>query len=188
VADETVDTRAVERDPDAVVGTSAGTGEEHRRGTVFWSGVGISAVFVALGVLIREPFNTALADVVGWIKTNLGWLYLLSATFFLGFVLYIAFSRYGKLTLGKPGDKPEFGLFAWFAMLFQAGMGIGILFWGSASPSCTSTARPSGRPARARRRRRTSPSSTRSSTGACIPGPCTPPSASPWATSATGEG
>lgn len=55
-------------------------------------------------------------------------------TFFLLFALIIAFSKYGKLTLGQDGEKPEHGLFSWFAMLFAAGMGIGLVFWGVAEP------------------------------------------------------
>jgi glycine betaine transporter len=75
-----------------------------------------------------------LAAVVGWITSGLGWVYMLITTFFLVFVIYLAFSRYGKIKLGQPGDEPEFGNFAWFAMLFQAGMGIGLVFWGVAEP------------------------------------------------------
>ena len=129
---ETLDTREIERSDS--VGTSVNIDEAHKKGTVFWTAVGISAVFVLAGVLLTEPFNEGLAAIVGVIKDGLGWFYLLAATFFLIFVLYIAFSKYGKLTLGAPGDKPEFGLFSWFAMLFQAGMGIGILFWGVGEP------------------------------------------------------
>jgi len=127
------DTRDIEKDPEAS-GTELRPEEAHRRGIVFWGTVGIAGAFVLAGVLFTDPFNTALASVVTEIKADFGWLYLLAATFFLFFVLYIAFSKYGKLTLGAPGDKPEFGLFSWFAMLFQAGMGIGILFWGVGEP------------------------------------------------------
>jgi len=115
-------------------GSEGTPGEAHRKGVVFWGTVAIAAAFVLAGVVFTDPFNSALTSVVGEITADLGWLYLLAATFFLFFVLYIAFSKYGKLTLGAPGDKPEFGIFSWFAMLFQAGMGIGILFWGVGEP------------------------------------------------------
>lgn len=108
--------------------------EGRRPGVVFWVPVGISVVFVLAGVLLTDDVNSALTSFVGEIKTNLGWLSLLLVTAFLFFALYIGLSRYGNLTLGAPGDKPEFGLFSWFAMLFQAGMGIGILFWGVGEP------------------------------------------------------
>jgi len=48
--------------------------------------------------------------------------------------LWLALSRYGKIRLGQPDDRPEFGRFAWFAMLFQAGMGIGLVFWAVSKP------------------------------------------------------
>jgi glycine betaine transporter len=105
-----------------------------RYGGVFWIAAAISACFVGFGVLATDPFNTALQAVVDAIIENAGWLYLLVATFFLGFVVWLAFSKYGSITLGDPGDEPEFRLFSWFAMLFQAGMGIGLMFWGVAEP------------------------------------------------------
>ena len=101
---------------------------------MFWVTVAISAAFVLWGVLFTDNFTSTLATVVGWITQGLGWVYMLITTFFLVFVIYLAFSRYGKIKLGQPGDEPEFGNFAWFAMLFQAGMGIGLVFWGVAEP------------------------------------------------------
>ena len=102
--------------------------------SIFYITVGISVVFVLAGVLFTETFSSALATSVGWIIDGLGWFYLLATTFFLVFVLYLAFSKYGKIRLGGEDEEPEFGRFAWFAMLFQAGMGIGLLFWGVAQP------------------------------------------------------
>src|SRR5690625_7568541 len=49
-------------------------------------------------------------------------------------LLALAFTRYGKIPLGKDGDKPEFSTFSWVAMLFAAGLGIGVMFWGPAEP------------------------------------------------------
>ena len=103
-------------------------------GVVFYVTIAISVVFVACGWLFTVPFGNALAAVAGAITTGLGWMYMLITAFFLAFAIYLAFSRYGKIRLGKPDEKPEFGRFAWFAMLFQAGMGIGLVFWGVAEP------------------------------------------------------
>jgi glycine betaine transporter len=108
--------------------------QTQRLGAVFYVTVAISAAFVLWGVLFTDNFTSTTATIVGWITDGLGWLYMLITTFFLGFVIYLAFSRYGKIKLGKPDDEPEFGYFAWFAMLFQAGMGIGLVFWGVAEP------------------------------------------------------
>ena len=103
-------------------------------GSIFYVTVGISLVFCLAGVLFTAPFTDALATTVGWIIDGLGWFYLLITAFFLVFVLFLAFGKYGKIRLGGPDEKPEFSRFAWFAMLFQAGMGIGLLFWGVAQP------------------------------------------------------
>ncbi len=102
--------------------------------TVFYVTVGISVAFCVAGVLFTTPFGDALATTVGWIIDGLGWFYLLVTGVFLVFVVYLACSKYGRIRLGGPDEEPEFGRFAWFAMLFQAGMGIGLLFWGVAQP------------------------------------------------------
>jgi glycine betaine transporter len=115
-------------------GSDDKAGSVQQFGAVFYVAVAISAVFVLAGVFFTEPFGTALATVVGYITDYLGWLYMLMTSFFLGFAVWIALSRYGKIRLGKPDDKPEFGRFAWFAMLFQAGMGIGLVFWAVSEP------------------------------------------------------
>lgn len=68
------------------------------------------------------------------ITTYCGWLYVLAMTFFLGFVVWLAVSPYGRVRLGKDNSTPEFSTLTWLAMLFSAGMGIGILFYGIAEP------------------------------------------------------
>jgi glycine betaine transporter len=111
-----------------------GGDDAQRVGAVFWVTIVIALAFVLWGVLSLESFTDVLRAIVGFITTNLGWAYMLITSFFLVFVIYLGFSRYGKIKLGAPDDKPEFGNFAWFAMLFQAGMGIGLVFWGVAEP------------------------------------------------------
>ena len=111
-----------------------GNGRSGQFGAVFYITMAITVTFVLLGVFFAKPFGKALGGVSKAIITNVGWAYLLITTFFLVFVLYLAFSRYGKIRLGGPDEKPEFGLFAWFCMLFQAGMGIGLVFWGVSEP------------------------------------------------------
>ena len=111
-----------------------GRDDVQRVGTVFWVTIGITMAFVLWGVFSLESFTDVLGAVVGFITRNLGWAYMLITSFFLVFVIFLACSRYGKIKLGAPEDKPEFGNFAWFSMLFQAGMGIGLVFWGVAEP------------------------------------------------------
>ncbi|MFC4738352.1 BCCT family transporter [Bacillus daqingensis] len=101
---------------------------------VFWVALAILLVFVVLGVAIPEAFEARSGALRGLISDNLGWYYLLAVT---GFVLVCAFiivSPYGKIKLGKPDDKPDYNYLTWFAMLFSAGMGIGLVFWGAAEP------------------------------------------------------
>ena len=123
----------VEREA-AQSGTRVKAEQEQQFGSVFWVTVAISVAFVLWGVLFTDNFTSTLQTIVGGITSGLGWLYMLITTFFLVFVVYLAFSRYGKIKLGQPDDEPEYGNFAWFAMLFQAGMGIGLVFWGVAEP------------------------------------------------------
>jgi glycine betaine transporter len=112
----------------------AKAGQVQQFGVVFYVTVAISAAFVLAGVFFTEPFGSALATVVGYITDYLGWLYMLMTAFFLAFAVWLALSRYGKIRLGQSDDRPEFGHFAWFAMLFQAGMGIGLVFWAVSEP------------------------------------------------------
>lgn len=86
-----------------------------------------SAVYSAeMGALAQSLMNAA--------TTYFGWFYLSLVAFFIGFSLWLAFSRYGKIVLGPDGCKPDFSTVSWFAMLFGSGMGIGIIFWGFAEP------------------------------------------------------
>ena len=80
--------------------------------------------------LLLKVFSTLQAT----ITTYCGWLYILAMTFFLGFVSWLAISPYGRVRLGDDNSKPEFSTLTWLAMLFSAGMGIGILFYGIAEP------------------------------------------------------
>jgi choline/glycine/proline betaine transport protein len=65
---------------------------------------------------------------------NFGWFYMLSVAFFIFIALFFALGPYGKIRLGDDDEKPEFGNFQWFAMLFGGGMGIGLIFWSVAEP------------------------------------------------------
>src|SRR5215210_5732652 len=126
--------RSQEQREASETGSEAEAEQVQQFGAVFYITVAISAVFVLAGVFFTDPFGSALATVVGYITDYLGWLYMLMTAFFLAFAVWLALSRYGKIRLGQPDDKPEFGRFAWFAMLFQAGMGIGLVFWAVSGP------------------------------------------------------
>jgi glycine betaine transporter len=104
----------------------------------------ISVVFVIIGSLFPTEFQAKATVIQNFLQEKFGWFYLLSATSFLIFVLYLAFSKYGKIKLGEPDDKPEYSTITWFAMLFSAGMGIGLVFWGVAEPISHFYTPPSG--------------------------------------------
>ncbi len=103
-------------------------------GPVFWPAAVLIVVFIAITLIIGEPMNKVFSAIQDSISNYGGWFFIIAVNFFLFFVIYIAFSKYGKIRLGGQNAKPEFGLGSWFAMLFSAGMGIGILFWSVGEP------------------------------------------------------
>jgi len=101
---------------------------------VFWPAAIVIVFFIAITLFVGEPMDKVFASIQQSISNFGGWFFVLSVNIFLFFVIYIAFSKYGKIRLGGPASKPEFSTGAWFAMLFSAGMGIGILFWSVGEP------------------------------------------------------
>ncbi|MFO7953455.1 BCCT family transporter [Thioalkalivibrio sp.] len=102
--------------------------------TVFTASAIMVVVFITFGVAFPSTASMVFDGIHGFITEYLGWGYLVVVTFFLGFLVWLGFSRYGAIRLGQPDDRPEFGFPAWFAMLFSAGMGIGLVFWSVAEP------------------------------------------------------
>jgi len=103
-------------------------------GPVFWPAAVLIVVFITITLIIGAPMEKVFTAVQDSISDLGGWFFVIAVNFFLFFVLYIAFSKYGKIRLGGKRSKPEFSMGGWFAMLFSAGMGIGILFWSVAEP------------------------------------------------------
>ncbi|SDP05347.1 glycine betaine uptake BCCT transporter [Halobacillus aidingensis] len=106
---------------------------------VFYISVVVAFLFIGWGVIPEAVLPTwnlenVTSNIQGFLTEKFGWFYLLSATGFLIFVIFLVFSKYGNIKLGKPDDEPEYPYITWFAMLFSAGMGIGLVFWGSAEP------------------------------------------------------
>jgi glycine betaine transporter len=95
---------------------------------------GFILVIVFWGIFAPASLEAMFDMALVVIARNFGWLYLWMVLALVIFSLYLAFSRYGNLKLGNEDDEPEFSLGAWFAMLFAAGMGIGLVFWGVAEP------------------------------------------------------
>ncbi|MBY0085467.1 BCCT family transporter [Brevibacillus sp. M2.1A] len=101
-------------------------------------------VIVLFGAISPELFASAASHVLKVTTTNFGWFYLIVTFGFLIFCIFLAFSRYGQIPLGSDDDEPEYSLPTWFAMLFSAGMGIGLVFWGVAEPVSHYFAPPAG--------------------------------------------
>ncbi|MCD2153344.1 BCCT family transporter [Rhodococcus sp. IEGM 1406] len=89
---------------------------------------------VVWGLVAPDNLDSVTGSVLGWLVTNIGWLFVLAASAFVLFSIYLAVSRFGDIPLGKDGEKPEFRTVSWIAMMFSAGMGIGLMFFGVAEP------------------------------------------------------
>lgn len=94
----------------------------------------VVGILVFLGAVFPEQFGKTSGAVGTWITETFGWYYMTIFTLILFFCIFLGFSPIGKLKLGKPNDKPEFRTISWLTMLFSAGMGIGLVFYGSSEP------------------------------------------------------
>ncbi|MGM9567181.1 MAG: BCCT family transporter [Clostridia bacterium] len=101
---------------------------------VFYIGGFLCLVFVLFAAVAPRRAEDVFSWLLSVFCSDFGWFYLLSVVFFIGFLVCIAFSKYGKICLGKDGDRPEYSTLSWFFMLFAAGMGIGLVFWSVAEP------------------------------------------------------
>lgn len=116
----------------------------HTNPPVFIFSAVVVLAFLAAGVFSPGKMGAAAGAVQGFITTYFGWFYVLSVSFFLIFVVWLMFSRYGRVRLGPDGSSPEYGKWSWFAMLFTAGMGIGLVYYGVAEPMAHFTNPPVG--------------------------------------------
>jgi glycine betaine transporter len=105
-----------------------------KKNLVFYISLFITAVFITLGLVAKDVFTAATIAAKDFLVQYFGWFYLFCMLVFVVFSLGIAFSKYGKIKLGPDDSVPEYSNRSWFAMLFAAGMGIGLVFWGAAEP------------------------------------------------------
>lgn len=103
-------------------------------GPVFFTSSIIIIISIALTLIFKESAESYFGEIQALIANTGGWFFILSVNIFLIFMLYLAFSKFGQLRIGGQNAKPEFKTISWFAMLFSAGMGIGLLFWSIAEP------------------------------------------------------
>ncbi|MDX2909514.1 BCCT family transporter [Streptomyces griseiscabiei] len=116
-------------------GEGSGAGPDGGRlGSVFWTSLGISAIFVAWAVLFTDNLNKVTNTSLNWVTSTFGWSYLVITLAILIFLVFLAFSPAGDIRLGKDEDRPEFSTPTWFAMILSAVMGIGLVSYGVAEP------------------------------------------------------
>ncbi len=104
------------------------------KAAVFYPALGVILLFVILAMAMPEQFSAFVESGNTAVVNGLGWYYVLLVTGFVFFSIWIAFGRRGDVVLGKDNETPQYSMRNWFAMLFAAGMGIGLVFWGVAEP------------------------------------------------------
>jgi choline/carnitine/betaine transport len=101
---------------------------------VFGVTAAIAVGFLVWGFLDTASLAAASGNALGWVMSNTGWLFTLMASAFVLFVLWIALGKFGNIPLGRDDEEPEFRTVSWIAMMFSAGMGIGLMFFGVSEP------------------------------------------------------
>lgn len=94
----------------------------------------LTVAFVVWGFAGRENLAATSQVVLDWVMENTGWMFVALSSLFVVYVLWLAVSRFGNIPLGKDGEKPEYSMVSWVSMMFAAGMGIGLMFYGVAEP------------------------------------------------------
>ncbi|HET8982212.1 MAG TPA: BCCT family transporter [Pedococcus sp.] len=101
---------------------------------VFGVTAAIAIGFVLWGFLSTSTLSSASTAGLGWVVHNMGWLFSLVASGFVLFVIWLAAGKFGRIPLGRDDEQPEFRTVSWIAMMFSAGMGIGLMFYGVSEP------------------------------------------------------
>ena len=101
---------------------------------VFWIVLALVLLAIGFGAFAPDSFAEVTGNIESFLTTSFGWYYLLIVSIIVLFCLFFLISPMGQIKLGKDSDKPEFSFGTWIAMLFSAGMGIGLVFWGAAEP------------------------------------------------------
>jgi choline/carnitine/betaine transport len=111
---------------------------------VFGVTAAITLAFVIWGWAGTDSLESVSTKMLNGLIHNGGWAFMLAASGFVVFALWLAISRYGRIHLGAEGEEPEFKTVSWVAMMFSAGMGIGLMFYGVSEPLAHYTAPPPG--------------------------------------------
>ncbi|WP_329144382.1 BCCT family transporter [Streptomyces sp. NBC_01456] len=121
-----------------------GTGPPQTDRVVFGVTALLTLAFIAWGAASTASLKNASTAMLNWVIDNGGWAFVLSASGFVIFAIWLAVSKYGRITLGEEGEEPEFRTVSWIAMMFSAGMGIGLMFYGVSEPLGHFTSPPPG--------------------------------------------
>ena len=124
--------------------SSPGFSLKHINPPVFFGSVILIFAVVLFAVSSPDLAGSVFSQTQSWIVDSFGWFYLLAVAVFLLFSLYLALSQYGSIRLGPEHSQPDFSYSSWFAMLFSAGMGIGLIFYGVAEPVIHMSSPPQG--------------------------------------------
>lgn len=106
----------------------------HDTPSVFWISAALVIAFVAGGVANPSTLGEWFQDAFSCVVEDFGWFYIFAVATFVGAASWLGFGPYAHVRLGRDDERPEFGTLTWFAMLFSAGMGIGLVFYGVAEP------------------------------------------------------
>ena len=90
--------------------------------------------FIIFGAFFTEAAGAFFSFLQDFITDKFGWLFIVLVNIALVFCIYLAMSRYGDIRLGKQTERPQYSLVSWIGMLFSAGIGIGLVYWGTAEP------------------------------------------------------
>ncbi|HEU5139844.1 MAG TPA: BCCT family transporter, partial [Bacillales bacterium] len=120
--------------------------ENIKKNIVLVASLVLTLIFIVWGAFFTESLTSVTNAVYNVFIDYLGFVYLAATLFFVIFAVFLLFSKYGHIRLGKQTDRPEFKTPSWLAMLFGAGMGIGIVYWGVAEPVSHYTNPPFGDP------------------------------------------
>ncbi|WP_413528344.1 choline transporter [Rahnella inusitata] len=101
---------------------------------VFFTSAGLILAFTLMTIFFTELSGKWISLTLNWVSATFGWYYMLAATLYIVFVVFIACSRFGSIKLGPEQSKPEFSMMSWAAMLFAAGIGIDLMFFSVAEP------------------------------------------------------
>lgn len=102
--------------------------------SLFWINAFALVAICGMAVFFTDQFGAFWNSIQSLLTSNFGWFYTFVVVAALIFCFGLSFSKYGSLKLGKESDKPEYSTFTWVAMLFSAGIGVGVYFWGAAEP------------------------------------------------------